>query len=259
MNPTLQLYTVTHKPFFMPAHEYLRRVWVGNNKPAGPAKDLRDDTGENISHLNEFFCELTVLYWVWKNIKMQPGDLWGLCHYRRFFTDKSRPLSFSTFPLNRQASEKEILHYVHASLDNTIISKLQGNDVLLTYPVNVSLKRKVHISIYEQYLLEHSKEEWELLQTVIEEKYPVYIPSLLALSQQTRMCVGNMMIARPAIWNDYLPWLFDILMEVHRRMKYTGDTYQRRAVAFIAERLMNLYVQHNRLTTAHMQLVVFDK
>lgn len=243
----------------MPAHEYLRRVWVGNNKQVYDSRDLADNSGENISHLNEFFCELTVLYWVWKNVPAHPGDYWGLCHYRRFFTDKGRPFSFSTFPLNREATEKEMLHYVHASLDNTICHKLKNKDVLLTYPVNVSLKRKVVRTIYEQYLLEHSKEEWELLQTVMEEKYPAYIPSFIELAQQTKMCIGNMMIARPEIWNNYLPWLFDILMEVHTRMKYTGDTYQRRAVAFIAERLMNLYVQHNRLSTAYMQLVVFDK
>ncbi len=259
MNPSLRLYTVCHKPFFVPSHQYIQAVWVGNNKELKSTSDLSDDSGDNISHLNEFFCELTVLYWVWKNLSKQPDEYWGLCHYRRYFTDKSRPFSFSHFPINRQSNEKQMLHWVHPSLDKSITKELVNADVLLTYPVNVSLKRKVITSIYQQYISEHSKEEWDLLQQVITEKYPDYIPSLIAMSAQTKMCIANMMVARSSIWNNYLPWLFDIVFELHSRMKYTDDVYQRRAIGFIAERLMNLYVQHNQLKTAHMQLVVFDK
>ena len=255
----LRLYTVCHKPFFFPQHNYLQRVWVGPNKQQKADGDLRDDSGDNISNLNEFFCELTVLWWVWKNVPMPADAYWGLCHYRRFFTDKSRPLSLSTFPMNRAANEAQIGHYVHEGLDKVILKKLINADVVLTHPVNVSLKRKVKRSIYEQYVAEHSKEEWVLLQTVVAEKYPDYIPSFLALEAQTKMCIANMMVARNAVWNAYLPWLFDIVFELHKRLKYTDDAYQRRAIGFIAERLMNLYIQHNKLKAAYMQLVIFDK
>lgn len=259
MKVPLRLYTVSHKPFFLPGHDYLQRVWVGGNRQLRKGNDLTDDTGENISSLNEFFCELTVMYWVWKNVPMPDDACWGLCHYRRFFTDKSRPLSFSNFPMNRAANEKEMSRYVHATLDDFILTKLQQSDIVLTYPVNVSLRRKVNITVYDQYTGEHSKEEWDMLRTVIAEKYPDYIPSLRLLAAQTKICIANMMVARAAVWNHYLPWLFDITFELHKRLKYTDDVYQRRAVAFIAERLMNLYIHHNKLKPAYMQLVVFDK
>ena len=41
---------------------------------------LHDDDGENISHRNRDFSEMTVAYWAWKNRK---AEWQGICHYRR--------------------------------------------------------------------------------------------------------------------------------------------------------------------------------
>ena len=48
---------------------------------------LGDDTGDNISEKRMSYCELTVLYWAWKNVD---ADYYGLCQDCRYlvFSDK---------------------------------------------------------------------------------------------------------------------------------------------------------------------------
>ena len=67
---------VFHNEVYIPIH-------VGKALSKTELGILCDDTGDNISHLNPYFCELTAQYWAWKN--MHDVEYIGLCHYRRYF------------------------------------------------------------------------------------------------------------------------------------------------------------------------------
>lgn len=78
-----RIYVVTHKQIQLPEHEGYVPMVVGNHS-VSYQNGVHDNTGENIADKNGNYCELTALYWMWKNLPNE--GRYGLCHYRRFFT-----------------------------------------------------------------------------------------------------------------------------------------------------------------------------
>lgn len=80
----IKILIAAHKQYWMPNDPVYLPLHVG----AEGKQDLgytQDNTGDNISAKNPNFCELTGLYWAWKNLD---ADYVGLVHYRRYFTRK---------------------------------------------------------------------------------------------------------------------------------------------------------------------------
>ena len=75
---------------------------VGSNKNIFlPLDDIREKfiinethKGDNIDDLNPWYCELTGLYYLWKNCD---DDIVGLEHYRRYFVNNQNKLLSKTF------------------------------------------------------------------------------------------------------------------------------------------------------------------
>ena len=73
----LIIIVATHKFYWMPKYEIYFPLHVGK-KGKRSIGFHGDDTGSNISERNANYCELTGVYWAWKNLKC---DVIGLCHY----------------------------------------------------------------------------------------------------------------------------------------------------------------------------------
>lgn len=179
-----------HKPYWMPTDAAYWPVMVGAAGKSVPAGWHRDDAGENISARNATFCELTGHYWLWRNVD---ADVYGLCHYRRYFSRK--------FPVGEK--RQRILSSEQLS------RSMQGYDVLLP--------KKRHYWIetnYSQYVHAHHAEDLRVTREIIAEKYADYLPAWDQVMQRRSGHRFNMFLMRKDVFRSYSAWLFDILFEL---------------------------------------------
>lgn len=87
MEKNIKVIVAAHKKYQMPDEKMYIPVQVGAKGKEKIEGYIQDNTGDNISSKNPYFCELTGLYWAWKNLD---ADYKGLVHYRRYFTKAKR-------------------------------------------------------------------------------------------------------------------------------------------------------------------------
>lgn len=185
-------------------------IQVGASLTDEVISDIRDNTGDNISQKNGMYCELTALYWIWKNDK---ADYIGLSHYRRHF----------------ELSDKELSALKEA-----------GIDVVLTIPImNFPCVRSM-------YGHDHEIEDWDIMLDAIKKLHPDYYQTADKFQKGIYYYAYNMFIARGDIFLLYCEWLFQILDYCEMNCKSKKDKYQNRFLGFLAERLMSVFFIHHR-------------
>ena len=83
----IKIMIAAHKKYDMPTSELYLPLHVGAELSSENLEYQKDNEGENISSKNPYFCELTGIYFAWKNLK---NDYVGLVHYRRYFGGKEK-------------------------------------------------------------------------------------------------------------------------------------------------------------------------
>lgn len=256
----LTLYSVFHKSFIYPDAAFVKPIQAGKLIAKEKLSIQGDDSGDNISALNPYFCELTAMYWIWKNANRTPDEYWGLCHYRRYFTTTVKRLLGKPKPLvNARSTQEAMDQYINEKTENQIIGLLRSHDVLIQTPMYLYKKKGVVKTQEQHYREEHISEHWDIMKKNLLELYPSYADSFYSFANAKKISFFNMAVGVWKFWDGYLNWLFPLLFVVHKQIKLTGDPYQDRAIGFLAERLLNLYVWHNRLKIAYLPVVIFDK
>lgn len=236
------IYVITHKAFddsIVPAEGY-RVLHVGMNDNS-KANYLRDDTGNNISSKNPYYCELTGLYWIWKNSKEKPDDIVGLVHYRRFFTVAAQNFKYALTGKMPQICGV-----------NRLEKECNGGKVLLPK------RLRGLYSLEVAYAINHSIEDLRKTQEAIQHLTPEYIDDYHAILRSNVFFGYNMMVCNKKMLDQYCEWLFPILSYVEELKKDepAKNTYQDRAYAFISERLLQVWLKHNNVSIA--ELPVFN-
>ncbi len=233
----IKIYIMTHKKFAVPKKEGYYPMQVGSIGKENYGY-LCDDIGDHISSKNSSFCELTGLYWIWKNTK---SDVAGLCHYRRYFAHSGT--GQDTEPLESvMLSEEEIEQY------------MQHYDLIV--PESGMTK---YGSVRKHYLARHCITDWEECVRVLREKYPEYYSAFLWNQDTNIMTMANMVIGKKNILDQYCEWLFDILFEVEKRIDLTGrDMYQKRVFGFLSERLFRVWVFMQQLKIREENVITLE-
>ena len=91
----IKILIAAHKEYKVPEDTIYLPIHVGKELSTQSLPFIGDNTGKHISSKNPHYCELTALYWAWKNLD---ADYIGLAHYRRHFCIK-KPLFFTIIKL----------------------------------------------------------------------------------------------------------------------------------------------------------------
>ncbi|WP_044957294.1 DUF4422 domain-containing protein [Butyrivibrio sp. LC3010] len=182
-----------------------------------------DDTGDNISVKNGSYCELTGLYWAWKNLD---ADYIGLVHYRRYFGSPERDYDYEPF--------------------DRVIGGEELRQILKDKAILIPGKRKYYIeTIKSHYAHTHYISQLDDTRRVIEKKYPGYLDSFDRVLNRVYGYMFNMMIMRRDLVDRYCSWMFSILPEVEELQKDNAyDAYQGRYIGRIGEILFNVWLDH---------------
>lgn len=226
----MSMYVVTHKKFDYKIPKGYIPLLVGASRNKNLGNYLTDNTGINISEKNQNFCELTGIYWVWKNCT--DANV-GVSHYRRYFSEKKN--------LKQIELEAILKGYPNAIKLSEIDTFLKKYDWIVPEPYQLP-----EITVYEQFSQTHNVRDLEVTKQVIKEMYPDYITAFDDVMTNHEMSLANMCYTRKKLFDSYCQWLFDILFEVEKRTDISNyDDYQKRLYGFLAERLMNVWMKKN--------------
>ena len=199
-----------------------------------------DNTGDNISAKNANYCELTGLYWAWKNLKC---DYVGLCHYRRYFAGKN---------LHTNNAEKK---------KAVILNRKDYEKLLQEYDVILPVKRNYYIeTVRSQYEHAHNKRDLDEAEKIVSELYPEYSKAFAKVMSRTRLYILNMFVMKKTLFDEYCSWLFTILFELEKRIDISSyNQYEARVFGFISERLFNIWLEKKQLKIKEVPVVNLEK
>lgn len=235
----IKIIVATHKAYPMPTDSMYLPVHVGKEVSGLSLPFIGDNTGEHISVKNPNYCELTALYWAWKNLS---ADYIGLVHYRRHFACRKPGL----FCRNKASR---------------ILSSTEVEPLLKEYSVLLPKQRNYFIETnYSHFIHAHPAESLDMTKQLLTELFPDYVSAFDSVMSRTKGHRFNMLIMHQKELDRYCSWLFSILSELEKRLDISSyDAYNQRIFGFISERLLDVYLEANQLTYKELDVIFLEQ
>ena len=232
-------------------------------------ESIGDNTGDNISHKQPHYSELTVQYWAWKN---QNCDYYGLCHYRRYlsFSDKVYPVDRMNFviePILNKASAKK-----YGLLDST---KIEG--IVTQYDAVVNESAAVELlPVPSQY--SHATSVLDLWQkhddvfinasdidtliNIIKEHFPIYYESALDYLHGTKHRGYNCYVLKKDLFFELNEFQFGVMEYFEKQIDINNyPEHLQREFGYMCEIMYGIFIHHLELQGKYKinerQLVLF--
>lgn len=199
---------------------YEKTIQAGTALADVSIADIHDDTGINISKKNRMYCEMSAVYWIWKNTD---HDWIGIEHYRRHLLVKPEMLRDdidAILPLPYICYPHEISQFLRFTTEDVLNALLKA-------------LKELHPDKYEDY------------HRILYDKY-----------QYTY----NMICARRYVFDNYCRWFFEITEYMEKTIgEDVPELIKTRAFSYVAEVLTNLYFMYhqNDLRIRHVEKAIY--
>jgi lipopolysaccharide biosynthesis glycosyltransferase len=232
---TISILVGLSKDEYIPNNELLVPIHLGASlSDLEIPNSIGDNTGDNISEKNHSYCELTGIYWAWKNLK---SDYIGLFHYRRY-------LSFNS----NQSDESDIKYKFNYDCENDLnLNEKCMRKIIEDNDIIIPKKNKYHFqeyNIYDSYDYNHYIDDLNICIEYIKDKYPEISKQLPNL-QSNEAYLYNISIMKKEIYNEYCLFLFDVLDNFDKKSDTSSyNPTQYRVQGYLGERLTNLFIHY---------------
>ena len=267
----IKILIATHKPFKIPKGSCFLPIHAGRAIALDKSKDgiisksdfkwlkkhtIGDDSGNSISDKNRLYCEVSAIYWAWKNYEQLGNPEYiGLMHYRRFFVFNDKyyetqvkdnyqkglcfiPVSelnskciknigLSDSNINKICSDADI-----------IVTKNAQLDVAYNYDEQRNIRGDYKISIPGV-----DVKDFDLMMELVKEKYPDYYEIAKLKINGYSKSLYNMFIMKKEIFFEMCEFLFNILFEIEKQVDFSKYSVNgMRTLGYLSEILISMFI-----------------
>lgn len=235
----IKILVCCHKKSELPESKLYLPIQVGkkrNNIELGIQSDcqINGEDCDNISEKNNIYCEMTAMYWAWKNIEKLYSDIdyIGLCHYRRYFnvnwtmTDKIKIFIQKILYMEAALIKKRIygvesmtkVNSVQCAEMKTNSKKLENfitkYDVVATYPFQIL---NCTTDMFFQVI---GRKYIELMTEIVDEYFEKYSKSYHEQLESNKLYAQNMIVMKKDLLDEYCTFVFGVL---DKHIEYTSE------------------------------------